>query len=98
MILYGWFSESTHDITLAHQRCVLIDNPTRAQGTQTSRRQPAEAQQPVVDLSLPLPKRTQGHHSEACPTSSATGTLSIIVFTVGGKVQAVEATLATVPA
>ena len=47
--------ENNHGLTLAHQRCSVVDNRTRAPGTQARRRQPAEAQRPDVHRSCPVP-------------------------------------------
>ena len=42
-------------LALAHQRCSVVDNRTRAPGTQARRRQPAEAQRADVHRSCPVP-------------------------------------------
>ena len=48
-------SGNNHGLTLAHQRCSVVENRTRAPGTQARRRQPAEAQRPDVHRSCPVP-------------------------------------------
>ena len=55
IVLCRYSPENIHGLALTHQRCSVVDNRTRAPGTQARRRQPAEAQRPDVHRSCPVP-------------------------------------------